>query len=333
MKLAPICLFTYNRLEETKKTIAALENNFLASESELFVFSDGWKNEAQKDKILELRLFLKTITGFKKVTVFESEKNKGLAISIINGVTDIINKFGSVIVLEDDLETTENFLGFMNNSLNFYKGDNAIQSISGYSLDIKKDNDDYSDVYFQQRTHSWGWATWKPYWDQGNFDLEYLRDYVHNYENHLKMFKETCGADIDRMLLDTIYSRNNSWYVRWAFNQFLNNRYTVYPFLSKISNIGFGDDATHCTSINVYKTQMDTLAKTNFNLVDFEVNKHYQKQFLYYFSIGYKLIYRILLLKSKNGRKSLMIDFNNKIKINSRKIGQILNRTRNKIKA
>ncbi|SHN00954.1 glycosyltransferase [Polaribacter sp. KT 15] len=331
-ELAPVCLFTFNRLEETKKTIKALQNNYLAKESELFVFSDGWKNENQKTKILEIRVFLKTIKGFKEVTVFESETNKGLADSIINGVTEIINKYGKVIVLEDDLETTPNFLNFMNDSLNFYKRDENIQSVSGYSLDIKKDNSDESDVYFQQRTHSWGWATWKSYWGQCNFDLDYLRSYVLNNENKLKDFKQTCGADIDRMLLDTIYSRNNSWYVRWAFNQFLNNRYTVYPFLSKINNIGFGDDATHCTSINVYKTKMDILVKTNFNFLSFKKNNYYQRQFLYYFSIIYKLIYRALLLKTSTGRKSLMIDFNNKLKINSRKIAQIITGTRNKIK-
>jgi len=329
---SPICLFTYNRLEETKQTVVALQKNYLASKSELFIFSDGWKSELTRLEIEKVRIFLKTITGFKSITIFEATINKGLANSIIEGVNQIINEYGKVIVLEDDLKTTPNFLDFMNQSLNFYKKNNSIQSISGYSLDLKKDNDDYSDIYFQQRAHSWGWATWKPNWNNCNFDLEILRDYVLDNKNKLTEFKVTCGVDIDRMLLDAIYLRNNSWYVRWAFDQFLNDRYTVYPFLSKISNIGFGDNATHCTSINVYKTELDVLGKTNFNFIDFIDHKKYQRQFLSYFSVSYKIIYRILLLKSKTGRRSLMIDFNNKLKINYRKITQIIKGTRHKIK-
>ena len=219
----------------------------------------------------------------------------------------------------------------MNQSLEFYEKDKNVQSVSGYSLEIKKYSDDISDIYFQQRTHSWGWATWKNYWEHCNFDINYIRNFITENENVLKEFKQNCGADIDRMLLGSIYARNNSWYVRWAFNQFLNKNYTVYPLLSKISNIGFGDNATHCTSINVFKTKMDTSGRTNFNFPKTFDYKKYEKEFLYYFSIQYKIIYRLKLLKTKSGRKSLAIDFKTKLKIYGKKIIQILTGTRNKI--
>lgn len=120
MNLAPICLFTYNRLEETKQTIEALRNNYLAKESHLYIFSDGAKSDTAKEKIQKVRSYLKTIEGFGSIQVFESPINKGLASSIIDGVTQVVNQYGKVIVLEDNLITLSKFSHYMNQSLDFH---------------------------------------------------------------------------------------------------------------------------------------------------------------------------------------------------------------------
>ena len=120
-KLAPVVLFVYNRPEHTKQTVEALQKNELAIKSELFIYSDAPKNIGVKEKIDEVRKYIKSINGFKKVTVIKREKNWGLAASIIDGVTKIVNEYGKVIVLEDDLVTSPYFLKFMNDALEFYK--------------------------------------------------------------------------------------------------------------------------------------------------------------------------------------------------------------------
>lgn len=112
--LAPICLFTYNRLEKTKQTINALKKNFLANQSHLIIFSDGAKDYKTKHEVNSVRRFLYTIDGFKSVEIIESPINQGLGESITNGVTKVIDNYGKVIVLEDDLYTTPNFLDYMN---------------------------------------------------------------------------------------------------------------------------------------------------------------------------------------------------------------------------
>ncbi|MDX2469779.1 MAG: glycosyltransferase, partial [SAR324 cluster bacterium] len=88
--LSPIVLFVYNRLEHTKQTIDALVKNDLAAQSELFIYSDGPKNKDSQQAVLEIRNFLQTISGFKKVVIIERETNWGLAASIIDGVTKIV---------------------------------------------------------------------------------------------------------------------------------------------------------------------------------------------------------------------------------------------------
>ncbi len=132
-KLAPIVLFTYNRPWHTQQTVEALQKNKLASESELFIYSDCWKDDISKEKVCEVRNYLKTITGFKSIKIIEQIKNKGLANSIIDGVTEIVNQYGTIIVLEDDLITGQYFLSYMNNALSKYKNDNKIHSISGFN--------------------------------------------------------------------------------------------------------------------------------------------------------------------------------------------------------
>ena len=117
---APIALFVYNRPDHTQQTIVSLQKNTLAKNSNLYIFSDGPKTEKDIPKVNEVRQFLKNINGFKSVTVIERKSNWGLAKSIIEGVSEIINLYERVIVLEDDIVTSNTFLSFMNGALNFY---------------------------------------------------------------------------------------------------------------------------------------------------------------------------------------------------------------------
>ena len=137
MILAPIALFVYNRQWHTHQTIEALQKNDLADESELFVFSDGPRSEADRGKVQAVREHLNAITGFKKVSVIEKDKNLGLAQSIIAGVTEIVNKFGHIIVLEDDLITSPYFLQFMNEALEFYENEDKVISMHAYIFPVK----------------------------------------------------------------------------------------------------------------------------------------------------------------------------------------------------
>jgi hypothetical protein len=309
--LAPICLFIYNRLYETRQTVEALKKNFLAPESEIYLFSDGPKDQASAQKVNEVRDYIRTITGFKKLVIFESQVNKGLANSIIAGVSQIVEEFGKVIVLEDDLISSPNFLNFMNGALDFYQHDMNIQSINGYSLAIGEIE---TDVYFQVRPFPWGWATWSDRWNEEKFDKMNLKTVIETDDSILKKFKKTCGHDISKMLLDSINNKNDSWYVRWTFDHFRYNKYSVFPRYSFIQNIGLTGNGTHCKGINSYQCILAENDNFKFNFVNFQKpNKRLKNEFLKYFSLRHKLVIRIKLLPSRAGRKKLMEDI--KIKI------------------
>lgn len=309
-QLAPICLFTYNRLDETVQTINALKNNYLAKDSDLIIFSDGPKDKQSINKVFELRQFLKSVGGFKSIILHESSENKGLANSIITGVTQIINVYGKVIVVEDDLITMPNFLDFMNQALDYYIHIQKIQSVNGFSLKIEcKD-----DIYFHNRTFPWGWGTWKDRWSKNLFDIGEIEKKIESNSSLLVEFKKECGNDMARMLKDSFSGVINSWYIRWAFNHFINRTCAVFPNTSKIINIGFDIEATHCKGINTYISNLDIGEKRIFDFSDFKkLPKATNDQLLRYFKRSYKLLFRLKLFRTKVGRGQLWNEILNRI--------------------
>lgn len=306
-KLAPICLFVYNRLYETKKTISSLQKNYLAKESDLIIFSDGFKDSEDKKQVLEVRSFLNDITGFRSVKVKIMDVNKGLARSVIDGVSYILQKNPNVIVLEDDLVTTPNFLDFINQGLRYYSSFKNVYAINGYSLDIG--NVKYS-MYKTYRSFPWGWATWKDRWNAQDFSNKSIKKQINNIV--LKKFKSVCGDDVIRMLKDSLYKVNDSWYIRWVFINFLKERVAVFPSTSKVINIGL-TVGTHSNEVFTYQSINDTNFSVEFNFQDISKLTLSKKSFLNYFTFKYKFMYRVKMLKKISGIKKLFREINKKI--------------------
>jgi hypothetical protein len=248
--LAPIVLFVYNRPWHTQQTIEALQKNELASESELFIYADGAKNNKANEKVKEVRNYIKTVDGFNKVTIIERENNWGLADSIIDGVTQTVNKYGRVIVLEDDLVTSSYFLRFMNDALEVYKDNNEVASIHGYLYPI--DNMiGVPDTFFIKGADCWGWATWARSWELFELNGQKLLDEL-QYKKLQKEADFNNSYGYSRMLKDQINGKNNSWAIRWYMSCFLQNKLTLYPKRSYIQNIGNDDSGTHCSQTDQF---------------------------------------------------------------------------------
>lgn len=253
--LAPIVLFVYNRPWHTKQTIKALQKNKLADKSELFIYSDGAKDKESEKKVKEVREYIKTIEGFKKVTIIEREQNLGLANNIIDGVTNIINRYGKIIVLEDDLVSSPYFLKFMNEALEFYENDEKIMSISGYCYPFVFPKTYDKDVFLFYRFSSWGWAMWKDRWNKIDFNISKNHHIFKNKK--LKKQLNRGGEDLFDLLKSYVKGRNDSWAIRVCLNVSLNNKYTLYPRKSLIQNIGFDASGTHCGINNKWNVILD----------------------------------------------------------------------------
>ena len=290
--LSPIVLFTYKRLETLKITIDALLANRLADESDLIIYSDGPKKQEEEFIIQEIRKYLQTITGFKSVRIHQSNTNKGLATSIINGVSDVMAQYHKAIVLEDDLIISSNFLSFMNQALEKYKDHKSVYSISGYALDLKNNNIK-QDAYFLNRSWSWGWASWEDRWVNVDFEVN---DYAFFKKdaNLIKGFSKL-GSDVNGMLKKQMNGQIDSWYIRFIFHQFKTEGLCLYPTISKINNNGFDELATHNSGRkNRYITSFDNSNSTNFEFPEkIEISNEQQKSFIVQMSFINRLINKV----------------------------------------
>jgi len=252
VKIAPIILFVYNRLEHTKTAIEALKLNHLASESILHIFSDGYKNEQDKLKVENLRSYIKTINGFKSISIIERNKNLGLANSVVAGVTEIVNKYGKVIVLEDDLITSPYFLQYMNDALEMYEDQEKVVSIHGYIYPVKEK---LPETFFLRGADCWGWATWKRGWNLFEPDGKKLLSQL--IEKKLDIDFDLAGAVKNiKMLKKQIAGKNDSWAIRWHASAFLAHKLTLYPGKSLIHNIGNDGAGTHVKQTSVYDSDL-----------------------------------------------------------------------------
>lgn len=239
--LSPIVIFAYNRAWHLRQTVECLQKNELASESELFVYGDGPKNEYDQEKVKEVREYIGKIKGFKRIEIIKRDKNFGLANSIIEGVTEIVNRYGKIIVLEDDLVTSPYFLKFMNEALVMYENEEKVVSIHGYTYPVKVN---LLPTFFIRGADCWGWATWERSWDVFEPDGEKLLKELKT--NKLtKEFDFNGAYNYSKMLQDQIKGKNDSWAIRWYASAFLKGMLTLYPFPSLVNNIGLDASGRH----------------------------------------------------------------------------------------
>lgn len=241
-KLSPIALFTYNRIDHTIKVIDSLLKNNLASDSILFIFSDGAKSESELDKVSILREYLKSVSGFNNIEYIFQEKNLGLANSILNGVDLILKSYDKIIVLEDDIVVNRNFLKYMNEGLNLYSENPKVASIHAYTYPISPFL--LPDTFFLKGADCWGWGTWKRAWSLIERDGSKLKEQLKN-SNLIYKFDLEGSYPYYKMLCDQIEGKNNSWAIRWHASMFLQNMYSLYPKKSLVENIGLDNSGTH----------------------------------------------------------------------------------------
>ena len=221
-RLAPILLFAYNRPQHTRRLVESLCRNAEARQSRLIVYSDAPRNDAARPAVQEVRRYLRTICGFRQVEIVERAENWGLARSIIAGVTEQVERYGHVIVLEDDLVLSPYFLRFMNDAL----------------------DPSLPDTFLIRWTGSWGWATWQRAWRLFNPDGRALLDELQR-RGLTRRFDFDGTYRYTRMLRRQVEGKNDSWAIRWNASLFLAGVLSLNVGRSLVLNDGFDGSGTH----------------------------------------------------------------------------------------
>lgn len=249
---APVLLFVYNRPTHVKRCVVSLRQSTVAAESPLIVFSDGAKGERDYAQVAEVRDFIRTIEGFKSVEIRENPVNRGLAANIIDGVTECVERFGRVIVVEDDLVLSPCFLEYMNKALVLYADVEGVVNINSHVLEGPQR---FPDNFLISFADSWGWATWKRGWELFEPDGTVLLDKIKKMRG-TKRFD--MGYHFVRMLREQIEGKNNSWAIRWNASLFVNGKLSLNAGKPLAVNMGFGRDATHCNTPDLFSVRLYT---------------------------------------------------------------------------
>ena len=243
MELAPIAFFAYKRPQHTLTALRNLSRCELSAESDLHIFCDGAKTAKDREYVKKVQDLARSEKWCGTVNVVIHEENIGLANSIISGVSSLIENYGKVIVLEDDLLVSPYFLRYMNVSLALYEKEEQIMQISGYMFEVDLSSD--TDAIFLPFISSWGWATWKRAWEK--FD-PCIKDYntLKNNRQLKDRFNLYGAYDYFRMLKMQKAKRIDSWAVRWYLTVFMENGLVLYPAKTLVKNIGWDSSGVHC---------------------------------------------------------------------------------------
>ena len=177
--------------------------------------------------------------------------NLGLAENIISGVSTVINKYGKVIVLEDDLLLSKKFLSYMNATLDFYETQKDVFHISGYWYPVEKPIE-LPETFFLQLGTCWGWGTWKRAWDFLETNPSLIRKKVQSIDQNFEKFNLNGRSSFLDQLDRNISGDLSTWAVKWYGSIFMNGGLSLHPNISYVNNIRNDSSGENCSETSVY---------------------------------------------------------------------------------
>ena len=293
MKSTVIALFSYKRLDTLKKCIDALKKCPESSISELIIFSDAAASEEVANKVIAVREYIATITGFNSIKIISREKNLGVDYNLIEGLTYMKNQYDQFIVVEDDLIVEPNFITYLNEALDFYKDNKTIHTVSAFNWIENIPHDYPYDIYFTKRFWPWGWATWSDRMENIDWEIEDKKEFLNSKRTQTEFNK--WGSDRSMMLTNVIKGEIRTWDIQLDYHFFKENASHVFPVKSLVDNIGYNPkDASHTFVYNRYKTSKRLKKINQFNFPSIlEYNSEICKLFVQKNSIKARMVSRI----------------------------------------
>ena len=240
---APIALFIFNRPRHLRHTLAALTKCQGFADTPIFVFADGPRRSDDVAKVEAARAAAKDLLGDRAAVYRHSDTNKGLARSIIDGVSAILREHQRVIVLEDDLDLAPGFLTYMNAALDRYAADDHVFQISGHAFDAPE-LATRTTAAFLPFIGTWGWATWRRAWKEMD-ETASGWEAIKTHPELRRRFNLGGVYDYATMLERQMTGKRDSWGIRWYWSVFAHDGLVLYPPRTLVRNEGFDGSGSH----------------------------------------------------------------------------------------
>jgi hypothetical protein len=255
---APVVLFAYRRPDHLRRALDSLAANSGADQTQVSIYCDGAKSATDRQAVEQVREIARSandLAKFASVLVIERDHNMGLAKSVISGVTETLGGHDRVIVMEDDLVVSPDFLDYMNQALELYANNEDVISIHGFMYSVPPV---LPQTVFLRGADCWGWATWRRGWELFEPDSQKLLKELDNSPDRAQ-FDFDGAFPYRQMLKDQAAGTIDSWAVRWYASAFLANKLTLYPGQSLVENIGQDGSGTHSQSATSHEVQARTI--------------------------------------------------------------------------
>jgi len=261
---APVVVFSYRRPDHLRRTLDSLMQCQGFYDSRIIVYGDGPKSAGESEAVLATREVARSMLGDRAEYHF-SNVHLGLSSSVITGVSDAVDRFGRVIVVEDDLVLNPYFLTFINLGLDRFEHNDRVFQVSGYMVGVPELKDFFS-ALFLPFTVSWGWGTWRRAWER--FDplaKGWERLFTDRYMR--RRFNLDGTYDYATMLERQMQGLRDSWAIRWYWSVFRNEGVVLFPPRSLVDNTGFDGSGSHGRGmLRRFSTPTDILVSTDFDL-------------------------------------------------------------------
>jgi hypothetical protein len=242
-KKTPVALFTYNRPDHTGRLLDSLSRCHRLDEIQLTIYCDGAKSEADRASVEASRTLVQSRAALFKAELVERPEHLGLAKSIVAGVSDLCRAYGRVIVVEDDLVLSPDFIDYMLQALDRYQDAPQVYQVSGFMFPI--DLPATTDAIFLPLTTTWGWATWARAWQRFEWQPTGILDALDDPAVQ-RQFDLKGTYPYTAMLRDRLAGRNDSWGILWWWTVFQKRGIVLYPKESLVVNEGFDGSGVHC---------------------------------------------------------------------------------------
>lgn len=273
----PILFLIFNRPDTTKLVFESIKS---MKPAKLYIAADGDRKDKVGEDLLckETRSIIDLINWECEIKTLFRNENLGCKIAVSSAIDWFFENEEQGIILEDDCLPNESFYIYCETLLNYYASDERIMHISGNNFQDGnvRGNGSY---YFSNYNHIWGWATWKRAWKAYNVDLSFLT------ETEIEtLIEKQFDTKKERLFWNNIFKKVinktiGTWDYQWTYAVWKNNGLSILPNKNMIANIGFNNNGTHTSGIDILGlSNMKTFSISNIiHPTEIEINKKADK--------------------------------------------------------